>query len=168
MNSATTDQSNQSRSGDIKVQPYCQIRTMQHLIYKENTDEFLLKPLVSKWTWDAEKLFPNYGSQAFQDAITAMEPKEGCSYNATNLLQHLDMLKTQSNHVANSHWFFTMPALMIIRTIVTMVIGFFIYRYGCRKLHPPQVNPPLLVNPTFQATTPPSAAPQSVLMNNIT
>ena len=55
---------------------------MQHLIYKENTDEFLLKPLVFKWTWDAEKLFPNYGSQAFQDAITAMEPKEGCSYNA--------------------------------------------------------------------------------------
>ena len=90
----------QIQSGDhVKIQHGCQIRTMRHLIYTENEDEFSLQPLVFKWNWDAEKLFPKHGSQAVHELIAAMDPKDGRSYDATNLLQHLDVLKTQADSI---------------------------------------------------------------------
>ena len=153
----------QIRSGDhVKVQPGCQIRTMQHLIYTENEDEFALQPLVFKWNWDAEKLFPDHGSQVVQELIASMDPKDGRSYDATNLLQRLDVLKTHADSVANSHWFFSTPVLMIVGTIILMVIIYLIYRYRCAKPTPEIYQPPSPVNPTFQATAPPSVvAPPS-------
>ena len=62
------------QSGDhIKIQPGCQVRTMQNLIYMENEDKFSLQPLVFQWTWDAKEFFLDHGSQAVQDAIGEME-----------------------------------------------------------------------------------------------
>ena len=101
---------------------------MQHLIYTENEDEFALQPLVFKWNWDAEKLFPDHGSKVVQELIAAMDPKDGRSYDAMNLLQHLDVLKTHADSVANSHWFFSTPILMIIETIILMIMVFLVYR----------------------------------------
>ena len=135
---------------------------MQHLIYTENEDEFALQPLVFKWNWDAEKLFPDHGSQVVQELIASMDPKDGRSYDATNLLQRLDVLKTHADSVANSHWFFSTPVLMIVGTIILMVMIYLIYRYKCAKPAPEIYQPPSPVNPTFQATAPPSAgAPPS-------
>ena len=76
---------------------------MQHLIYTENEDEFALQPLVFKWNWYADKLFPDHGSKVVQELIAAMDPKDGRSYDAMNLLQCLDVLKTHADSMANSH-----------------------------------------------------------------
>ena len=99
---------------------------MQHLIYTENEDEFALQPLVFKWNWDAGKLFPNHCSQVVQELIAAMDPKDGQSYDATNLLQRLDMLKTHADSMANSHCFFSTPILMIIGTIILVIMVFLV------------------------------------------
>ena len=135
---------------------------MWHLIYTENEDEFSLQPLVFKWNWDAEKLFPKHGSQAVHELIAAMDPKDGRSYDAMNLLQHLDVLKTQADSMANSHLFFSTPILMINGTILIIIIVFLVYCYKCSEPAPDNYHPPSPVNLTFQATAPPSAvAPPS-------
>ena len=52
--------------------------------------------------------------------------------------------------------------LMIVGTIILMVIIYLIYRYRCAKPTPEIYQPPSPVNPTFQATAPPSVvAPPS-------
>ena len=59
---------------------------------------------------------------------------------------------------------------MIIGTIILMITVFLVYRYKCSKPAPETYQPPSLVNPTFQATappsavTPPSTSPQQVFV----
>ena len=88
-----------------------------------------------KWNWDAEKLFPDHGSKVVQELISSMDPKDGQSYDAINLPQRLDVLKTHADSVANSHWFFSTPILMIIGTIILVIKVYLIYHYNALNLY---------------------------------
>jgi len=94
----------------VKVQPGCQIPTMEHVITAEDSDNFEIKTTWLDWTMTLAQLFDHEDTEQLMQMVKEIRSTISGTFDASELLQRLDALYKpfQSNH-----WLFSSPAGMI-------------------------------------------------------
>jgi len=109
----------------VKVQPGCQIPTMEHVITAEDSDDFEIKTTWLDWTMTLAQLFDHEDTEQLMQMVKEIRSTISGTFDASELLQRLDALNKpfQSNH-----WLFSSPAGMIGTVLLLALVSFVIYK----------------------------------------
>ncbi len=114
----------------VKVQPGCQIPTMEHVITAEDSDDFEIKTTRLDWTMTLAQLFDHEDTEQLMQMVKEIRSTISGTFDATELLQRLYALNKpfQANH-----WLFSSPAGMIGTVLLIALVSFIIYKKCCPK-----------------------------------
>ncbi len=130
----------------IRINPSCYIRTMDHIIMADDSEEIEILDKWLDWTWTLPQLFQQPESEVVISAIDRLRTKIAGRFDADVLIQELETMMKES---ILSHWIFTSPGAKIGGTILCMVILFCCWRAYARKDQAPLPYPPVPSAPTM-------------------
>ncbi len=142
-----------------QINPSCYIRTMDHIITADDSEEIEILDKWLDWTWTLPQLFQQPESEVVISAIERLRTKIAGRFNADVLIQELEMMSKEAKTVAQegilSHWIFTSPGAMIGGMILCLVILFCCWK-ACARNQAPLPYPPAPSAPTvFNMTVDP-------------
>jgi hypothetical protein len=151
----------QSPSGQtIRINPSCYIRTIDHIITADDSEEMEILDKWLDWTWTLPQLFQQPESEVVISAIERLWTNIASRFDADVLIQELETMtkeaKAQAQESILSHWIFTSPGAMIGGTILCLAILFCCWRSCTRNNQSPLPYPPAPLAPTvFNMTVDP-------------
>jgi hypothetical protein len=106
----------------IRINPSCYIRTMDHIITADDSEEVEILDKLLDWMWTLPQLFQQPESEVVISAIECLRTKIAGRFDADVLIQELETMSKEAKMVAQegilSHWIFTSPGAMIRGTIL--------------------------------------------------
>jgi hypothetical protein len=136
----------------IRINPSCYIRTMDHIITADDSEEIEILDKWLDWTWTLPQLFQQPESEVVKLAIKRLRTKIASRFDADVLIQELETMTKEAKALAQesilSHWIFTSPIAMIGGTIFCMAILFCCWRICIRKDQAPLPYPSVPSAPT--------------------
>jgi hypothetical protein len=87
----------------VKVQPGCQIQTMDHIITAEDSDDFEIRTTWLDWTMTLAQLFDHEDTEQLMHLAKQIKSTISGTFDASELLQWLDAL---NEPFQSHHWLF--------------------------------------------------------------
>ena len=109
----------------VKVQPGCQIQTMDHVITAEDSDDFEIQTTWLDWTMTLAQLFDHEDTEQLMHLVKQIRSTISGTFDASELLQRLDAL---NEPFQSHHWLFSSPAAMIGIVLIIALISFVVYK----------------------------------------
>jgi hypothetical protein len=114
----------------------CYIRTMDHIITADESEEITIHSKWLDWTWTLGQLFLQSENEVVTTAIAKLQTKISGKFDAEVLLHELETMTKEAKELAKevpfNHWIFTSPGTMIGATLVCLFILFCCWRL-CRS-----------------------------------
>ncbi len=140
----------------IRVNPSCYIRTMDHIITADDSEEVEILDKWLDWIWTLPQLFQQPESEVVLSAIEHLRTKIAGKFDADFLIQELETMSKEARTTAQegilSHWIFTSPRAMIGGTILCLAILFCCWKVCTRNQaqlpNPPAPSAPMVFNMT--------------------
>jgi hypothetical protein len=121
----------------IRINPSCYIRTMDHIITADDSEEIEILDKWLDWTWTLPQLFQQPESEVVISAIERLRTKIAGRFDVDVLIQELETMSKEAKTVAQkgilSHWIFTSPGAMIGGTILCLAILFCCWKACARN-----------------------------------
>jgi uncharacterized coiled-coil protein SlyX len=119
----------------VRLNPSCYIRTMDHIITADDSEEVEILDKWLEWTWSLPQLFQQPESEVVLQAIDRLRSKISGRFDADVLVQELETMTKEAKIVAQegilSHWIFTSPGAMIGGTILCLLLLFCVWKICC-------------------------------------
>jgi hypothetical protein len=115
----------------VRINPSCNIRTMDHIITADDSEEIEIHSKWLNWTWTLGQLFQQPGNEMVTTAINKLRTKISSKFNTEVLLHELETMTKEAKENPISHWTFTPLGAMIGRAIASLFILFCCWRTGC-------------------------------------
>jgi hypothetical protein len=115
----------------IQVNPSCYIRTMDHIITTDDSEEIKIHSKWLVWTWTLGQLFQQQESEMVTTAIDKLCTKISGKFDAEILLQKLETMTKEAKENPISDWTFTTPGAMISGAIICLFLLFCCWRMCC-------------------------------------
>jgi hypothetical protein len=116
----------------IQINPSCYIRTMDHIITADDSEEIEILDKWLDWTWTLPQLFQQPKSEVVISAIDRLQTKISGRFDADVLIQELETMTKEAKALAKesilNHWIFTSPGAMIGGMILCLAILFCCWR----------------------------------------
>jgi hypothetical protein len=116
----------------VRINPSCYIRTMDHIITSNDSEEI---EIHLKWldrTWTLGQLFQQSENEVVTTAIAKLWNKISGKFDAEVLLHELETMTKEAKELAKevpfNHWIFTSPGAMIGANLVCLFILFCCWR----------------------------------------
>jgi hypothetical protein len=120
----------------VRINPSCYIRTMDHIITADDSEEITIHSKWLDWTWTLGQLFQQKESAVVASAIAKLRTRISGKFDAEVLLNELATMSKEAKELAKevpfNHWIFTSPGAMIGATLVCLFILFCCWRL-CRN-----------------------------------
>jgi hypothetical protein len=117
----------QIQSGNtIKIKPGCLVCTIDQVISADEAETIEVKIQAMDWAREITDLFHHGNKEAIHQAVQGIRTRYNSEFDATILLDQMDLLQTP-----DPHWAFTSPAAMIGAAICTFSVGICLWRL-CR------------------------------------
>jgi hypothetical protein len=120
----------------VRINPSCYIRTMDHIITADDSEEIEIHSKWLDWTWTLGQLFQQPENEVVTTAIAKLRNKISGKFDAEVLLHELETMTKEAKELAKvvpfNHWIFTSPGAMIGATLVCRFILFCCWRI-CRS-----------------------------------
>jgi hypothetical protein len=120
----------------VRINPSCYIRTMDHIITADDSEEIAIHSKWLDWTWTLGQLFQQSENEVVTAAIAKLRTKISGKFDAEVLLHELETMTKEAKELAKevpfNHWIFTSPGAMIGATLVCLFILFCCWRL-CRS-----------------------------------
>ena len=120
----------------VRINPSCYIRTMDHIITADDSEEIAIHSKWLDWTWTLGQLFQQSENEVVTAAIAKLRTKISGKFDAEVLLHELETMTKEAKELAKevpfNHWIFTSPGAMIGATLVCLFILFCCWRH-CRS-----------------------------------
>ena len=120
----------------VRINPSCYIRTMDHIITANDSEEITIHSKWLDWTWTLGQLFQQEESAMVASAIAQLRTRISGRFDAEVLLHELATMTKEAQELAKeapfNHWIFTSPGAMIGATLVSLFILFCCWRV-CRN-----------------------------------
>ena len=120
----------------VRINPSCYIRTMDHIITADDSEEIAIHSKWLDWTWTLGQLFQQSENEVVTTAIAKLRTKISGKFDAEVLLHELETMTKEAKELAKevpfNHWIFTSPGAMIGATLVCLFILFCCWRL-CRS-----------------------------------
>jgi hypothetical protein len=147
----------------VRINPSCYIRTMDHIITADDSEEIEIHSNWLDWTWILGQLFQQPENEVVTTAIAKLRNKISGKFNAEVLLHELETMTKEAKELAKevpfNQWIFTSPGAMIGATLVCLFILFCCWRIckGNNAATPPVPYPatPLAPQTVFNMTVDP-------------
>jgi hypothetical protein len=112
----------------VQINPSCYIRTMDHIITADDSEEITIHSKWLDWTWTLGQLFQQPENEVVTAAIAKLRTKISGKFNTEVLLHELETMTKEAKELAKevpfNHWIFTSPSAMIGATLVCLFILF--------------------------------------------
>jgi hypothetical protein len=116
----------------VRINPSCYIRTMDHIITADDSEEIEIHSKWLDWTWTLGQLFQQPENEVVTMAIAKLQNKISGKFDTEVLLHELETMTKEGKELAKevlfNHWIFTSPRTMIGATLVCMFILFCCWR----------------------------------------
>jgi hypothetical protein len=144
----------------IRISPSCYIRTMDHIITADDSEEVEILDKWLDWTWTLPQLFQQSESQVVLSAVECLRTKIAGRFDADVLIQELETMTKEAEALNKetplTHWIFTSPWAMIGGAILCLAILFCCWRICGRNNQNPLPYPAAPSAPTvFNMTVDP-------------
>ncbi len=97
----------------IRINPSCYIRTMDHIITANDSEEIEIHSKWLDWTWTLGQLFQKSENEMVTSAIDKLRSKISGKFNAEILLHKVETMNKDAKENPISHWTFTTLGAMI-------------------------------------------------------
>jgi hypothetical protein len=139
----------------VRINPSCYIRTMDHIITADDSEEIEIHSKWLDWTWMLGQLFQQPENEMVTTAIDKLCAKISGKFDAEVLLHELETMTKEAKEMAKevpiNHWIFTTPRAMIGGTLVCLFTLFCCWR-ACRNSGPAPTPAPYLSAPPAPPT----------------
>jgi hypothetical protein len=141
----------------IRISPGCHVRTMDHLITADDTEETEIHSKWLDWTWTIGQLFQQPENEKVTKAIEQLRQRISGKFDADTLINELQQMTLESKSEQFNHWDFSIPGAMIGGAIFTLLLLCCCWRL-CRQskdaTYPMPTAPPgpLVINHTVEPT----------------
>ncbi len=144
----------------VRINPSCYIRTMDHIITADDSEEIEIHSKWLDWTGTLGQLFQQLENEMVTTAIDKLPAKISGKFDAEVLLHELEAMTKEAKDMAKevpvNHWIFTTPGAMIGGTLVCLFMLFCCWR-ACQNSGPTPTQAPY-----------PSAPPAPLTVFNMT
>ncbi len=149
------------KSGElVTVKPGCHIRTMDHLISADESEEIEIVTSWLVWTMTLSQLFNHRDNKLLTAMITDIRQHINGNFDASRPLQQLDSVQKP---FSADHWQFSLPAAMSGVAILTAVVSIAVWKKCCAQssstANVPMAAPPQAIQPQPQPLPQPTPAP---------
>jgi len=121
-----------SSSQTVRINPSCYIRTMDHIITADDSEEIEIHSKWLDWTWTPGQFFQQPENEMVTSAINKLRAKISGKFDAEVLLHELETMTKEAKELAKempfNHWIFTSPGAMIGATLVCLFMLFCCWR----------------------------------------
>jgi hypothetical protein len=114
----------------VRINPSCYIRTMDHMITANDSEEIEIHSKWLDWTWTLGQLFQQLENEVVTTAIEKLWTKISGKFNPEVLLHELE---TMAKENTTDHWTFTTPGAKIRGSIVCLFLLFCCWRACCQS-----------------------------------
>jgi hypothetical protein len=116
----------------IRINPSCYVRTMDHVITANDSEEIEIHSKWLDWTWTLGQLFQQPENEKVTAAIHRLRTKISGKFNAEILINELEMMTKEAKKNTFDHWTFTTPGAMIGGVVISLLLLFCCWRM-CRN-----------------------------------
>jgi hypothetical protein len=95
----------------IRINPSCFIRTMDHIITADDSEEIEVHSKWLDWTLTLGQLFQQPEREMITTAINKLQTKISRKFNAEILLHELETMTKEAKEIPVNHWTFTTQGL---------------------------------------------------------
>jgi hypothetical protein len=116
----------------VRINLSCYIRTMDHIITADDSEEIEIHYKWLDWTWTLGQLLQQPESKMVTTAINKLRTKISGKFDPEILLNKLETMTKEAKENPVSHWTFTTPGAMIGGAIISLFLLFLCWRM-CRS-----------------------------------
>jgi hypothetical protein len=132
----------------VQINPSCYIRTMDHIITADDSEEIQIPSKWIDWTWTLGQLFQQPESEMVTSAISKLCTKISSKFDAEILLHELETMTKEAKENPVTHWTLTTPGAMIGGAIICLFILFWRMCRSSGTTQPTGLYPPTIFNMT--------------------
>jgi hypothetical protein len=115
----------------VRINPSCYVRTMDHIITADDSEEIKINSKWLDWTWTWPTLSTTRKPKG-HEAIDRLRTKISGKFDAEILINELEMMTKEAKANTFDHWKFTTPRAIIRGAIVSLLLLFCCWRM-CRS-----------------------------------
>jgi hypothetical protein len=93
----------------VRINPSCYIRTMDHIITADDSEEIEIHSKWLDWTWTLGQIFQQPENEVVPAAIDKLRSKISGKFDAEVLLYELETMTKEAKEVPFNHWILTSP-----------------------------------------------------------
>jgi len=93
----------------VRINPSCYVRTMDHIITVDNSEEIEIHSKWLDWTWTLGQLFLQPENEKVTEAINRLCQKISGKFDAEIMINELETITKEAKEKPISHWTFTTP-----------------------------------------------------------
>jgi hypothetical protein len=115
----------------VQINPSCYIRTMDHIITADDSEEIEIHSKWLNWTWTLGQLFQQLENGKVTEAIDRLRQKISCKFDTEILINELQTMTKEAKEKPIRHWTFTTPGAMIGGAVISLLLLFCCWRMCC-------------------------------------
>jgi hypothetical protein len=144
-----------SSGNSIRISPGCHVRTMDHLITDDDSEEMEIHSKWLDWTWTLGQLFQQPENKKVTKAINQLQQRISGKFDTDTLINELQQMTKEAKAKQFNHWDFTILGAMIGGAVITLLMLCCCWRLCCRSksnTYPTPTAPPapLVINHTVE------------------
>jgi hypothetical protein len=116
----------------VRVNPSCYVRTMDHIITADDSEELEIHSKWLDWTWTLGQLFQQPENEKVTKAIDRLRERISGRFDADILINELEMMTKEAKEKPLTHWIFTTPGAMLGGAVLSLLLLFCCWR-ACRS-----------------------------------
>jgi hypothetical protein len=116
----------------VRVNPSCYVRTMDHIITADDSEELEIHSKWLDWTWTLGQLFQQPENEKVTKAIDRLRERISGRFDADILINELETMTKEAKEEPLTHWIFTTPGTMLGGAVLSLLLLFCCWR-ACRR-----------------------------------
>jgi hypothetical protein len=112
----------------VRINPSCYVRTMDHIITADDSEEIEIHSKWLDWTSTLGQLFQQPENKKVTEAIDRLPMKISGKFNAEILINELEKMTKEAKVNTFDHWKFTTPGAMIGGVVISILLLFCCWR----------------------------------------
>jgi len=116
----------------VRVNPSCYVRTMDHIITADDSEELEIHSKWLDWTWTLGQLFQQPENEKVTKAIDRLRERISGRFDADILINELETMTKEAKEEPLTHWIFTTPGAMLGGAVLSLLLLFCCWR-ACRS-----------------------------------